>query len=305
MAKQEVSLNTIEKTSRDEDIQLRKYLEQILARWPFLLILTLAAAILALVINMLIPPVYSATAVISIPAYINGNASNVNLLQSDDILSAVKEKPGIPNDILDHLTIAADDQDRTTLRITVEANTGEQAALEANTWAEEGIKWLKQNYLNPNRQWVTKTKADLESADRALLDFLKVHNLDQYTLIDIRIYEGMYSPDSSELAGAPSPLELSSEVRLQLRSLLRAQGNAAGLYSDALDNYNKRQLQIQSNGPAVLQRAIVPDKPPQHQTLTLIKYMVLAAAMGLLAGIVFVLIWDWWRSSARLPASKT
>jgi uncharacterized protein involved in exopolysaccharide biosynthesis len=299
---QEVRMEDRTLATSDDDLDLRIYLKKIIHHWPFLLFLSLAAAILTVAINFILPPVYEATAVLVIPQYATNDVYSANLLQSDAVYKAVLAQPNIGAEILDRITITADQEDKVTYSITVQASNPSQAVLETNTWAEEGIKWIKQRLINSDRAWVNKTKEGMESADRDLLQFLDANGLNAYSVIDLRFYEGTYSPDEYTPVELQEPLALKASVRIELRNLLRAQSNAAGIYADALDRYNRHQMQLQVNSPVIIRHAQNPDEPVRPQLPSVLKNALLALVLALAAGIVIILAGDWWKNPSNQPA---
>ncbi len=236
-------------TSR-KDVNLRGFLARIIHRWPFFGALCLLAVVPTVILTLLTHPVYEATAVLSIPSYATNDTYSANILLNDNIIKAVGSKPGMASDILTHIIINADNKDKTTYRITVQADSGAQAALEANTWAEQGIRWISQNLLGQDRPWANKTRTDLKNADQKLLDFLEAQNLTQYSLIDLRIYEGLYSPgDFSSYTPPLEPLDLSSDTHLELGNLLRDELNAANNYADAVKSAQQRPTAVANQRP--------------------------------------------------------
>jgi hypothetical protein len=288
----------------DDDLNLRFYLEKFSRQWAILAAFCLAAVIPTAVISWLNPPEYSATVVVTIPAYATGEIYAANLLQNDDIIEAVQAVSGMAPNVIRRITITPDVKDKITFRITDRARSAEQAAREANAWADEGIKWIRQNLLNNDRTWLKKSQDALNSADDKLLKFLDAHELNQYSLIDLRVYEGMIAASDVASAFGAEPIALNAPVREELRGLLRDQANAAGNYSDAMDKFNKQQLQIQTNSPLILNRAQPPLRPINPQPMQTIKYSALALFFGLLAGILFLLMAEWWKNPAGLPAPK-
>jgi capsular polysaccharide biosynthesis protein len=286
----------------DDDLDLRIYLKRITPQWPFLLFISLASAVITAAVNLLLPPVYEATAVLTIPAYATNDAYAANLLLSDGIYQAVLAKQGVGADILDRVKIKADNRDEATYRITVQAPTASQAALEANAWAEESIKWVKQRLISVDRAWMNKTKSDLESAESDLLQFLDSHGLNAYSILELRYYEGMYAPDVFPASAGEGPLALHSAVRLELRKLLRAQSNAASAYADALDRYQKHQLALQTDSPGIVNRAETTEEPIRPQILPVAKSSLIALVLGFLAGIILILFRAWWKNPTAPPA---
>ncbi|MBN1439869.1 MAG: hypothetical protein JW929_10710 [Anaerolineales bacterium] len=286
----------------EDTLDLRVYVGRIIHRWPFLLFLSLATAIITFVGSYLLPPVYEATAVLTIPGYATNEVYSANLLMSESIHKAVLTKPDIGADILDRITITADKDDKVTYSITVKANNPSQAVLEANTWAEEGIKWIKQKLQNSERAWMNRTKAELEATELELLQFLEVNGLSEYSLIDIRFFEGTYSPNEYVPVVFPEPLDLNASDRAELRILMRAQSNAAEMYAEALDRYSRHQMQLQVNGPMIINHAQIPDEAASPQFLSVMKNAALALVLTSAIGIFIILLWGWWKEpSIRTP----
>jgi hypothetical protein len=286
----------------EDELDLRIYLKRLIPHWPFLLFVSLASAVVTAAVDLLMPPVYEATAVLTIPVYATNDIYTANLLLSDGIYQAVLAKQGVGADIQDRLKIRADNKDEATYRIIVQATTASQAALEANAWAEESIKWVKQRLISVDRAWMNKTRSDLESAESDLYQFLDSHGLNAYSILELRYYEGMYAPDVFTPAAAEEPLALHSTVRLELRKLLRAQSNASSAYADALDRFQKHQLALQTNSPSIVNRAETPEEPVRPQILSIAKSSLIALVVGFLAGIIIILFLAWWKNPTAPPA---
>jgi hypothetical protein len=216
---------------------------------------------------------------------------------SDGILEAVQARPGIAPDVDSRVELTVE-RDQLTCRITARAPEGDQAALEANAWAEESIKWIRQSIGSADRSWLKKTRDDLTQADRALLEFLDRQGLGGYSLIDLRYYEGMISPNDFNYIPAAVGPNLGVSVREELRQLLRDQANAANLFSDAQDRYNKHQLQLQTNSPEILSSAQPPNHPIHPQPMFTFRNTALAAFFGAIAGMLFILAQEWWKAPA-------
>jgi hypothetical protein len=291
-----------EDTSLRDDLDLRKHLQRIFNSWRFLVPVMFVAALVTAGVELFLPPVYTASAVVVVPAYATNGIDPTDYLKSEDIRDAVLAKPGIRADIVSRLNIAADRQSESIFRITVTDSDPDRAALGANTWAEEGIKWVKQKLLSADRSWLNKTEDDLTEADRKLLLFLESNGLNVYSIIDLRIYEGMYSAGDFTPASAEEPLVLRLSVRRQLRSLLRAQSNASQTYNDAQERYRQHQLMLQTNSPTILINATPASAPVRPRILSVLRDAGLAAVLGLLAGVILVLAWDWWKKPAGKEA---
>jgi hypothetical protein len=298
----EGNMHTTSAVPSSDELDIRMYLERLIPHWPFLLGVSLASAIVTVAINILLPPVYEATAVLTIPVYATNDVYAANLLLSDGIYQSVLANHDVGADILDRLKIKADNKDEATYRITVQAPTASQAVLEADAWAEESIKWVRQRLISADRSWMNKTRSDLESAETDLLQFLDSHGLEGYSILELRYYEGMYAPDVFP-ATAEEPLTLPSAVRLELRKLLRTQSNAASAYADALNRYQEHLLALQTNSPAVVNSPQTPEEPVRPQALQVLKSSALALVLGFMAGIVLVLLLTWWKKSSDQPAS--
>ncbi len=288
----------------DNDLNLHFYWERISRSWLILAFFCLAAVVPTAIISLLTTPQYKATAVVSIPAYLLGDAPITDLLQNDDIIQTIKAEQGMAPDVAKQISITSDKWGKSIFQINARARRADQAAAEANAWADASIQWLEQNFLNPNRVWLKKTQNDLNDADAKLLEFLEAHDLNQYSLIDIRIYEGMLAPTDFNYPSGGVPLELNPSVREPLRGLLRTQSNAAANYSDALDSYNKHQLQLQINGPAVLNRAQPPAYSAPRQPQQALKYSAFALLIGLVAGILVILVAGWWKDTTPATTAK-
>lgn len=278
----------------EDDLHLHAYLSILFRYWPVLLIFVLAAGIPAAVISATGRPVYEATAVVALPGYCTGDAYSKHFLLFDGIRDAVELNPDIPPGVDKRITVTTIERDRYLYRITGSAPSAEQAALEANTWADETIKWYRQKLLSSSRAWLNKVQADLIAEDQKLLDFLQTHGLDGYSLVDLRMYEGLTGPSDFDYPSSGEPLQLSPTLRQELRALLRSQSFAAGKYSDAVQTYTQLQLQLQTDSPAVLNLAQPPNHPLESPVAQTAKNAALAAALGLIVGILAVLFREWW-----------
>ena len=288
----------------EDDLNLRSFVLTILHHWRILAIFCLAAALPTAAVSWLTPVEYRATVIVSIPDYLIGKAPIVSLLQSDEICQAVQSEKGMAPDVVGRISILTNQSGKSVYEISDRASQPDQAAAEANAWADASIQWLVQNFLNEDRIWLKKTQTDLDDADGKLLEFLDANALNKYSLIDLRIYEGMVAPSDFNYPSGDQTLALEAPTRETLRALLLAQANAAAKYSDAQDNYNQHQLQLQTNGPEVLNRAIPPEQSGNDRLIAVLKNSALALLIGLLSGILIVFILEWWKAPIDSASSK-
>jgi uncharacterized protein involved in exopolysaccharide biosynthesis len=288
----------------DDDLDLRDLVKKILGRWWILLAFALAAAAPTAIFSMLIQPEYEATAVLTIPSYITGDAVYSTVLMNDEIHQAVLAQPGVSAGVAGHITITGNPKDKFIYRITSRSSNPKQAAVEANTWAEESINWIRQEYLAFDRIWLKKTQDDLDEAERQLLDFIAAHGLNEYSMNDFLFYEGMVSPDMYDYPSTGEPLNLSAAARQNLRTLLRNLSDATSACTAARATFTEHQMQLQSDSPALTNRAKTPNRPMHPQPAYALISAALAFLAGIIAGILFILVMDWWKKPSGSKASK-
>jgi len=288
----------------DDDLDLRYPVKKILGRWWILLAFALAAAAPAAIVSLLIQPEYEATAVLAIPSYITGDSIYSTVLMNDEIHQAVLAQAGVSSGVAGRITVAGNPKDRLIYRVTGLSSDPKQAALEANAWAEECINWIRQEYLEFERTWMEKTRNDMDEAERQLLDFIAAHGLSEYSMNDLLFYEGIISPSMYDYPSTGEPLNLSAAVRQELRTLLRNLSDAESAYAAARKTFTEHQTQFQSDSPAVTNRARTPERPIHPQPAYALTNAALAALAGIIAGILFILVADWWKKPAASKASK-
>jgi uncharacterized protein involved in exopolysaccharide biosynthesis len=280
-----------------DELDLRRSLRLILKSWRLLLMFCLAAVIAAVAINLFQPLEYSASAALRIPGYALKTTVGDDLLLSEEVQKAVLGTAGVGADVLRRTVISSDKKNSTLYVITVTAPSSRQAVLEADAWADEGVKWIRQQLITSNRAWLNKSKADLESSELDLLHFLDSHGLADYSILDLRAYEGMIDPSVYGSESGREPLSLPSATRSELRKLLRAQSNAASVYTNALDSFVQVQSQLQTNSPSVLSHGRISSSPNRSLAATLLKTSLSALVISLLAGVGFVLFREWWKAA--------
>lgn len=183
----------------EEEIDLRRHVETLLRHWLWIVGATIGTAVIALVISLLLPPTYEATALVVVtkPQYVMNfderleTTSNTQpaykaypeLAVSGDVLDALWQilAPQLPDletaqDLQERLTAEAG-ADPSLIRLVVKAKTPEEAAHIANTWAGIFVRQANLIYGRGPEQLaffetqLQQSQTELEAAEAALIAF--------------------------------------------------------------------------------------------------------------------------------------
>lgn len=270
----------------EEEIDLRQYLELLLRHWKWIVGASVGAAVLALVISLLLPPTYEATALVVVtrPQYVMNfderfeTTSNPQpaykaypeLAISGDVVEALwqtlapqwPDLETVPN-LREHLTAEAG-ADPSLIRLVVKAKTPEEAAHIANTWAE--IFTSKANLIygrGPEQlaffeTQLQQSQTELEAAETALIAF---QGEDQVEILRNRL-DSARQTQADYLREQRSIAYLVQDVQ-SLRAQLAGQSSgyttsladqmtALFLQIKAFDAQTSAPIQLQINSPEAL-----------------------------------------------------
>jgi uncharacterized protein involved in exopolysaccharide biosynthesis len=182
----------------DQEIDLRPYLTALFKNWYWILGSGALAGAVALIISLLLPPAYEATALVAItrPRYLlqfDARFQNVTNIQpvyraypelatSDVVLQELREVGGREANIslstLRQSLSASAGADPSLIRLSVKEGNPETAAMLANQWAEIYIQRANELFGNQNIEQVAFFEGqlamaadELEAAQRAMIAF--------------------------------------------------------------------------------------------------------------------------------------
>lgn len=164
-------------------MDLYEYADAISKRWGLVLGLSLLAMAVAAAINLLIVPVYEATAILSVPK-LNSSVPCASLVNSTEVevkvINALRAALPYTEQVSDRdirdVKVA---ESQNMVRITAHSDTGRKAALIANTWADLGVERISEAQLSEQQQLVT-AKQNVEEAEQKLRAFESEHGFGVY-----------------------------------------------------------------------------------------------------------------------------
>jgi len=270
----------------EEEIDLRQYIQILLRQWKWIIGASVGAAVLALIISLLLPPTYEATALVAItkPRYIiNFDAqfqtvSNIQpsykvypeLAASDAVLSTLWQTvaPQLPDletvQSLRGRATAEAGTDPSLVRLVVKAPTPAEAAHIANTWAEIFIRQANLIYGRGPEQLaffetqLQQSKTELEAAEAALIAFQGQNQIEilKNRLDSARKMQADYLQEQRSIAYIIQDVQ---SLRAQLSgqasgytTTLADQMTALFLQIRAFDAQASAPLQLQITSPEVL-----------------------------------------------------
>jgi uncharacterized protein involved in exopolysaccharide biosynthesis len=189
----------------EDEIDLRVYINVLIRYWRLIVGLTVVAGVAALVVSLLLPPQYQATAVVVVtrPLYqfqlapgienlpestagtqvLSGKAA-LDLAVSDAMIQQLLDQVG--NDLppeerflvpMREMLKAAQGGDASIIRLTVTNRDPQRVAKIANAWASLYVRQVNDLYGQSSEQLkffesqLAQAKSDLDAADQALVDF--------------------------------------------------------------------------------------------------------------------------------------
>lgn len=184
----------------EEEIDLREYVEVLIRYWKWIVRAALAAAVVALVVSLLLPPTYEATALVAVtkPRYamqfdprfeiLNDVQPNYEaypeLAASDELLQELLASLDPPPEDVETLrdlqkkVEAESGADPSIVRLVVRHRNPEEAARIANLWAELFVERANELYGGQGETEVQffeaqleRAEAELEAAEQALIEF--------------------------------------------------------------------------------------------------------------------------------------
>lgn len=159
-------------------MDLYEYADAISKRWGLVLGLSLLAMVVAAVVNLLITPVYEATAILSVPK-LNSSIPCASLVNSTEVeakvINALRAALPYTEQVSDRdirgIKMA---ESQNMIRITARSDTGRKAALIANAWADFGVEQISEAQLGEQQQLVI-AKQNVEEAEQKLRAFENEH----------------------------------------------------------------------------------------------------------------------------------
>lgn len=153
-----------------------EYIEVIARHLGLILVFTLLAMLVAAVINLFIPPIYEATAIISVPQ-LSSSLPIATLIKSNEVEAQVIASlstmnptfPGgrVPERLVHDIEV---NEGPNMIRITARSDTTKKVALIANTWAGFAVERISEAQLKEGQQLKT-AEQNLEAANEALKAF--------------------------------------------------------------------------------------------------------------------------------------
>ena len=152
-----------------------EYTDAIAKHLGLILVLTMLAIFVAAVINLFIPPVYEATAIMSIPrvsplplaSVVRSTEIEAQVISALSSRSSVFPTGEIPARLIQDVEIT---EGQNMIRITVRADDANKAALIANTWAGLAAERVSEAQLN-EEEHLKIAEQNLAAADEALHAF--------------------------------------------------------------------------------------------------------------------------------------
>jgi polysaccharide biosynthesis transport protein len=186
-------------TKLDDEIDLRPYIAALLKNWYWIVGSGIVAGLAALIVSLLLPPTYEATALVAItrPRYVLQfdprfqNVTNIQpvyraypeLATSDAVLQELRESRFVAADEqslsdLRQMASAAAGSDPSLVRLAIKADNPEAAAAIANQWADIYVQRANELFGNQSADQVaffeaqlTVATADMEQRQAAITAF--------------------------------------------------------------------------------------------------------------------------------------
>lgn len=189
----------------EDEVDLRRYVDVLRRRWKWIVGLTIAAALLAGIASLLIPPTFEATAV----AITSNNPTNtgtsttalspqaqLTLMTSPEVGSRVIQTLGDklptvqrnPVVLSRQVQVKTDATDKSLFQVTARADQPQWAADIANAWADAGVAVLNQQAndasgqsIAPLEQAKASAQSDLQIAEENLKNLERDSQIDALT----------------------------------------------------------------------------------------------------------------------------
>ena len=294
-----------------EEIKLDLLSRVLLHRWRWIVAITVFGFALGAVGNLLLPTIYEATAIVSMPRDESLQSSLYPRINSIGFLTT-KVAQGVistlgpqgiaiqqdASTLLTHVRIS-ESSDGGTWNITASSDAPEIAARLSNAWADHIVKSTNDLLLS-TPQLIGYAANDAQDASDALQTFVQAHNLSNYDLYRLAQMRPVFPRAPSDKGPIPLDLNstqlpdapvLTSTEKTQLASLLRAQEVADAVYFDLLVQVAEKQM-LAKTGEGV-SKVIRPASIPQSTTVPKsAENIVIAGAIGLMVGVFGVLFFE-------------
>lgn len=172
----------------EEEIDLRPYIEVLLKKWKWIVGVSVVTAVLAFVVSSLIPPTYSATAIVTIidtreKIQLDPGISEVvgnqplsafpELALSDEVLRLLLEDLSLENKLsIDQFRSDLKSEagaDKSVIRLTARSKSAEMSARVANNWAELFVNWANRLYEGQGGEQLLFFEDQLKVAEESLI----------------------------------------------------------------------------------------------------------------------------------------
>jgi succinoglycan biosynthesis transport protein ExoP len=243
----------------EEEIDLRVYILVLLKYWKWILGLTIAATVVALVVSFLLPPTYEATALVAIkaPLYVMNfdprfqvpnqlpqpaYEAYLDLAEGDEVLEALfsrlNPRPAEIKTLRDlrEMVKARAGTDPSVVRLTVRARDPQEAARIANLWAEIFVTHANRIYgasdeeLQQLEGQLAQAQAALEAAEQALIEF-QARN--QASILEARL-DSLKSDQAHYLADQRAITYILQDIQALREQLARQPGERPASLADDL-----------------------------------------------------------------------
>jgi len=243
----------------EEEIDLRVYILVLLKYWKWILGLTIAATVVALVVSFLLPPTYEATALVAIkaPLYVMNfdprfqvpnqlpqpaYKAYLDLAEGDEVLEALfsrlNPRPAEIKTLRDlrEMVKARAGTDPSVVRLTVRARDPQEAARIANLWAEIFVTHANRIYgasdeeLQQLEGQLAQAQAALEAAEQALIEF-QARN--QASILEARL-DSLKSDQAHYLADQRAITYILQDIQALREQLARQPGERPASLADDL-----------------------------------------------------------------------
>lgn len=272
---------------------LRTYGVILVRRWKWIVAVTVAALFVAVVITLLIPPIYEAMAVMistPVPASVNP----VGMMQGPEVVAQVLKNPELaasgetPATLARKVRITMEGQDKFLYRVYAQAETSQKAAVLANVWAAAAIDQFNRTYITSSLQ-LKDRQAELamdrlKQADSALANFAKNNAL---SINDVASFAAVWGLSTLRpINDATSPIPNISPTQItELAELLHRRDVAASLYASLGVQAAQLAVEVESQkqGAEMSKLAAEPVAPVQPNLRT---NMGVGVILGVILGIV-------------------
>lgn len=279
-----------------EEIDLKKLILTLLNKWYILVIFTVIGAGSVFVYGLFnkYVPTYTATAVIHM-----ADANLTEFILKEGNKDIVANKLGVDSKSVITLGLAQQANDKSLYNLTIQSTDKNKAIVQVNAWADVVVEEIINSIISGALEPIAKAQADVEAADKNLVEYIHQINLDSLLWSDlINITGVVINPNlivnNENLAQPLVTYVISDAQRSQLAKLMREKIAAEQTYQN-VSTANYRIIdELGSQDYFVVHHATWAKL--ENPVNTPYRNLVLGSLGGFLAAILLLWIILWWKS---------